>query len=493
VDLDIDACYRAFRTRDPRFDGRLFSGVRTTGIYCRPICPARTPKRENMLFFPTAAAAQDAGFRPCLRCRPETAPELAAWHGTSNTVSRALALIEAGALDERSVECLAERLGVGERQLRRLFQTHLGASPIAVAQTRRVLLALQLVHETHLPMTDVALAAGFTSIRRFNEVFQRLFRRPPGALRRADKRTPDVVSTGDIAVLLRYRLPYDWHGILAFLQARAIAGVEVVAGNRYARTIEIDGEHGLVTVAPTSGNALKATIRFPRLSALPRIIARLRRVFDLAADPQAIGAQLAEDALLAPLVAVRPGLRVPGAWDGFELAVRALLGQQITLKAAVRLATELVDAYGEPLSIPNPTIAELTHVFPHPERLAAANLSALKMPVKRVQALKTLAAAVTSDPNLFGPGTEPTACTKRLRAMAGIGEWTAQYIAMRELREPDAFPADDLVLRRALADREGRRLTSREVIARAERWQPWRAYAAQHLWAAMAEPRSPNA
>jgi AraC family transcriptional regulator of adaptative response / DNA-3-methyladenine glycosylase II len=492
VDLDLDACYRAFRTRDPRFDGRLFSGVRTTGIYCRPICPARTPKLENMLFFPTAAAAQDAGFRPCLRCRPETAPELAAWHGTSNTVSRALALIEAGALDEGNIECLADRLGIGERQLRRLFQTHLGASPVAVAQTRRVLLALQLVHETDLPMTDVALAAGFTSIRRFNEVFQRLFRRPPGALRRAGKRAPAALSAGKVTVLLRYRMPYDWHGILAFLHARAITGVEVISGHRYARTIEIDGRHGLVMVEPAAGHALKATIRFPGLAALPRIIARLRRVFDLAADPQSIGAHLAEDGLLAPLVAVRPGLRVPGAWDGFELAVRAVLGQQVTVKAAVRLATELVDKYGDPLSVPNATIAGLTHVFPSPERLASADLTRLKMPFKRVQALKTLAAAVTSDPHLFGSGTEPTECTKRLRAIAGIGEWTAQYIAIREFREPDAFPADDIGIRRALADGEGRRLTSREVIARAERWRPWRAYAAQHLWAAMADSRPKN-
>jgi AraC family transcriptional regulator of adaptative response / DNA-3-methyladenine glycosylase II len=445
-----------------------------------------------MLFFPTAAAAQDAGFRPCLRCRPETAPDLAAWHGTSNTVSRALALIEDGALDERSIECLAQRLGVGERQLRRLFQTHLGASPLAVAQTRRVLLALQLVHETHLPMTDVALAAGFTSIRRFNEVFQRLYRRPPSALRRAGKRAAGVSPTGDVTVLLRYRLPYDWHGILAFLRVRAIAGVEAISGRRYARTIAIDGEHGLVTVEPTNSNALKATIRFPRVSALPRIIARLRRVFDLAADPVAIGAQLAEDALLAPLVAVRPGLRVPGAWDGFELAVRALLGQQITVKAAVRLATELVNAYGEPLSVRNRTVAELTHVFPHPDRLAAADLGALKMPTTRTQALKALAVAVTSDPDLFGPGTEPTECTKRLRSIAGIGEWTAQYIAMRELREPDAFPVDDIAIKRALADHEGRRLTSRDVSARAERWRPWRAYAAQHLWAAMADSRPPD-
>jgi AraC family transcriptional regulator of adaptative response / DNA-3-methyladenine glycosylase II len=486
VDLDLDACYRAFRTRDSRFDGRLFSGVKTTGVYCRPICPARTPKRENMQFFPTAAAAQEAGFRPCLRCRPETAPNLAAWRGTSNTVCRALSLIEAGALDESGVEDLAERLGVGERQLRRLFQEHLGASPVAVAQTRRVLLALQLLHETHLPMADVALAAGFTSIRRFNEVFQRLFRRAPGALRRGGRSATTSASSSDVNIRLRYRPPYDWPAMLRFLQARAIPGVETISSGRYARTIEVEGVHGLVIVEPAAGDALRATIRFSRLSALPIIIARLRRVFDLAADPQAIGAQLAEDAMLAPLVGARPGLRVPGAWDGFELAVRAVLGQQITVKAAANLAGKLVSAHGQPLSLPTGAIVGLTHVFPRAKRLASADLGRLGMPRKRAETLTALAAAVTSDPDMLGAGSHPIECLNRLRAISGIGEWTAQYIAMRELHEPDAFPADDVALQRALTDREGRRPTAREVIVRAERWRPWRAYAAQHLWAALA-------
>lgn len=483
MELDIDACYRAFRTRDPRFDGRLFSGVRTTGVYCRPICPARTPKRENMLFFTTAAAAQEAGFRPCLRCRPETAPNLAAWRGTSNTVSRALSLIETGALDESGVGCLAERLGVGERQLRRLFQEHLGASPVAVAQTRRVLLALQLIHETRLSMADVALAAGFTSIRRFNEVFQGLFARPPRALRRGGRSATALASNGDIDILLRYRAPYDWRAMLQFLEARAIAGVETISSNRYARTIEIEGVHGLVIVEPTKIDALRATVYFPRLSALPTIIGRLRRVFDLAADPQAIGAQLAEDALLAPLVGARPGLRVPGAWDGFELAVRAVLGQQITVKAAAVLAAKLVASYGPRLSLPSVPVDGLTHVFPRAECLACADISELGMPRRRAETVTALAKAVVSDPEILGVGRHPTECLARLRAIAGIGEWTAQYIAMRELREPDAFPADDVGLRRALTDREERRPTPREVIVRAERWRPWRAYAAQHLWA----------
>lgn len=460
--------------------------VKTTGIYCRPICPARTPRRENMLFFPTAAAAQEAGFRPCLRCRPETAPNLAAWRGTSNTVSRALSLIETGALDEGGVDHLADRLGIGERQLRRLFQEHLGASPVSVAQTRRVLLALQLLHETQLPMADVALAAGFTSIRRFNEVFQGLYRRPPRALRRAGRDATAAASRSDVNILLRYRPPYDWPAMLDFLRARAIAGVESISSDSYARTIEIGGAHGFVIVEPAAADALRATIHFPRLSALPAIIDRLRRVFDLAADPHAIGAQLAEDELLAPLVQARPGLRVPGAWDGFELAVRAVLGQQITVKAAARLAAKLVAAYGAPLSLPAVSVAGLTHVFPRPEALASADIASLGMPRSRAETLTSLARAVLSDPGILGVGQHPVECLKRLRGIRGIGEWTAQYIAMRELREPDAFPADDVGLQRALRGGEDRRPTPREVIVRAERWRPWRAYAAQHLWAASA-------
>jgi AraC family transcriptional regulator, regulatory protein of adaptative response / DNA-3-methyladenine glycosylase II len=484
MDLDSDACYRAFSTRDPRFDGRLFAGVRTTKIYCRPICPARMPKRENMTFYPTAAAAQEAGFRPCLRCRPETAPELAAWRGTSNTVSRALALIDAGALDQAGIDRLAGRLGVGERQLRRLFRQHLGASPVSVAQTRRVLLAKQLIHETRLPMADVALASGFGSIRRFNEIFQRLIGRPPSALRRVTAADLSSGPKGEVMIVLGYRPPYDWPAMASFLKARAIPGVEVVSSDRYARTIEIDGVHGVVAVEPASDNALRVAIRFSRLSALPTIIARLRRVFDLAADPQAINAQLAEDLVLAPLIAARPGLRVPGAWDGFELAVRAVLGQQITVAAAVGLAGKLVARYGRPLTGTGLATAGLTHVFPRPEHLASADLTVLGMPRMRAATLTSLASAVVADPQVLGAGRSLTECVMQLRELPGIGEWTAQYIAMREMRESDAFPAGDICLLRALTDSEGERPTSRALLARAERWRPWRAYAAQHLWAA---------
>jgi AraC family transcriptional regulator of adaptative response / DNA-3-methyladenine glycosylase II len=493
MDLDIDACYRAFRTRDTRFDGRLFGGVRTTRIYCRPICPARMPKRENMAFYGTAAAAHEAGFRPCLRCRPETAPDLAGWRGTSNTVSRALALIDAGALDEAGVDCLAERLGVGERQLRRLFRQHLGASPVSVAQTKRVLLATQLIHETHLSMAEVALASGFGSIRRFNEVFRRLFGRPPGALRRVTVAPLPSALPGEVIILLRYRPPYDWPAMVSFLKARAIRGIEVVSSNRYARTIEIDGVHGVLAVEPAPGDALRVAIRFPQLSALPTIIARVRRVFDLAADPHAINDQLGEDPMLAPLVAARPGLRVPGAWDGFELAVRAVLGQQITVAAAVGLATRLVARYGLPLRDAGLASEGLTHIFPRPEHLASMDPTALGMPRMRAATLQSLAAAVAADPQVLGAGRSLSECVTQLRALPGIGEWTAQYIAMRELREPDAFPAGDIGLVRAVSDAEGARPTSRELIARAEGWRPWRAYAAQHLWASSSRPQRRHA
>jgi len=487
MDMDDNACYRAIETRDRRFDGRLFVGVTSTGIYCRPFCPAPTPKRANVRFFATAAAAQEAGFRPCLRCRPETSPELAFWQGSSNTVTRALRLIEAGALDEACVDSLATRLGMGERQLRRLFHQHLGASPVAVAQTRRILLAKQLIQDTALPMADVALAAGFGSIRRFNETFQQLFKRPPTALRRGSE-TPPAAARGAVTVKLGYRPPYDWDGIIAFLRTRAIPGVETVSPERYARTIAIGTGRGVITVEPTDGYCLKVTAAFPELRHLPAIIARVRRVFDLAADPVAIGAHLATDPVLTPLVTARPGLRVPGAWEGFELAVRAILGQQITVAAATLLAGKLVACYGEPLP-PADQHPGLTHVFPTPAQVAAADLAAIGMPGARRAALRSLAAAVVADPQLLGPRNSLEAAIAQLRALPGIGEWTAQYIAMRELREPDAFPAADIGLLRAMAGRDGMRPSPAALLQHAEQWRPWRAYAALHLWASEATAR----
>jgi len=491
MDLDDSACYRAVLTRDRRFDGRLFIAVTTTGVYCRPVCPARAPRRQNVRFYPSAAAAQEAGFRPCLRCRPEASPDLAIWRGTSNTVSRALGLIENGALDDGDVVALAERLGVGERQIRRLFKQHLGASPVAVAQTRRVLLAKQLVHDTHMPMGEVAIAAGFGSVRRFNETFRDLYGRSPRSLRRSRGRDVSAEATGEVTLRLAYHPPYAWDEMLSFLATRAIPGVESVRGQLYARSIALQGQLGAIFVEPGDGTFARVSVRFPKLSALPTIIARVRRVFDLMADPVAIGAHLAEDKTLAPLVSLRPGLRVPGAWDGFELGVRAILGQQITVPAARRLAGELVAAYGEPLRDAHANAAGLTHVFPDAARVATGDLSRLGMPGARLKALRSFADAIVADTALLGDGRSLEEAVARLRGLTGIGEWTAQYIAMRQLREPDAFPSGDVALMRALATADGRRPTPNEMLKRAEHWRPWRAYAAVHLWTSLAPAPSP--
>jgi AraC family transcriptional regulator, regulatory protein of adaptative response / DNA-3-methyladenine glycosylase II len=481
---DREVCYRALQSRDSRFDGLIFVGVSSTGIYCRPVCPARTAKYENCSFFGSAAAAQEAGFRPCLRCRPETAPDMASWRGTSNTVSRALALIAEGALDGNgnNVDKLAERLGLGERQLRRLFLQHLGASPISVAQTRRVLFAKQLIHETRMPMTEVAMAAGFGSLRRFNETFRNLFQRPPSALRRKNSARHEEK---DVTLRLRYRPPYDWDSILDFLRARAIPGVEIVGGERYLRTVEVDGRMGSIEVTHLPDRqSLGVSIRFPDVRSLPSIVARVRRLFDLGADIETIDDHLSGDPVLAPLVAQRPGLRAPGGWDGFEIAVRAVLGQQISVVAARRLAGQLVALHGRPVPKSFLIHTALSHVFPTAKQLVSASSIGLAMPVARLTALKAVAEASLADPNLFRPFGSIEETVTRLRTIRGIGEWTAQYIALRAIREMDAFPATDIGLLRGATSINGEKTTPANLLSRAESWRPWRAYAAQHLWAA---------
>jgi AraC family transcriptional regulator of adaptative response / DNA-3-methyladenine glycosylase II len=477
-------CYRALQSRDARFDGLIFVGVSSTGIYCRPVCPARTAKPENCTFFASAAAAQDAGYRPCLRCRPETAPDLASWRGTSNTVSRALALIAEGALDgsEKSVEKLAERLGLGERQLRRLFLQHLGASPISVAQTRRVLFAKQLIHETRMPMTEVAMAAGFGSLRRFNETFLNLFHRPPSALRR---KTSAKHEEKDVVLRLRYRAPYDWDCMLGFLRTRAVRGVEMVEEDRYLRTVELEGKLGSIEVTHLpERQSLGVRIRFPDVRLFPAIVARARRLFDLGADIETIGDHLSGDPVLAPLVAKRPGLRAPGGWDGFEIAVKAVVGQQITVVAARGLAGQLAALHGR--AVPRSFLIhpDLSYAFPTAKRLAAADSLGLGMPAARSAALKAVAEAALADPNLFRPFGNIEETVARLRAIRGIGEWTAHYIALRAIREMDAFPATDIGLLRSVSSMDGAKTTTANLLSRAESWRPWRAYAAQHLWAA---------
>lgn len=478
-----EACYRALQGRDARFDGIIFIGVSSTGVYCRPVCPARTPKFEHCTFYRSAAAAQEAGFRPCLRCRPETAPDLASWRGTSNTVSRALALIADGALDgpENTVEKLATRLGMGERQLRRLFIQHLGASPIAVAQTRRILFAKQLIHETRMSMAEIAAAAGFSSLRRFNECFLNLFQRSPRTLRTGN--VADI-SGKHVVLRLRYRPPYDWDNMLAFLKARAIPGMELVEQRHYLRTIEIDGDLGSIAVAHLlKEHSLEVTILFPQVKALAAIVTRLRRLFDLGADIEMIDHHLSTDPALAKLVKQRPGLRAPGGWDGFEVAVRAVLGQQISVAAARQLASRLVELHGRCVPERLRVHPLLSRAFPEARRLSSVASLGLGMPAGRLLGLKAVADATVANPNLFRPlgGLEETLA--QLKAIRGIGEWTAHYIALRATRESDAFPATDVGLLRGAAAIEVMEVTPANLLHRAEAWRPWRAYAAQHLWA----------
>ncbi len=486
---DKATCYKALQSKDTRFDGLIFVGVKSTRIYCRPVCPARTAKYENCTFYGSAAAAQEAGYRPCLRCRPETAPQFASWRGTSNTVSRALALIAEGAMDgERSsVEKLADRLGVGERHLRRLFLQHLGASPIVVAQTRRVLFAKQLIHDTAISMTEVALAAGFSSLRRFNEVFHDLFHRPPSSLRRKSAANPPQV-TGGTVFRIRYRAPYDWDSMLEFLRARAIPGIETVEDSIYKRTVEIGGRRGFIEVKHLPfKDSLCVTIHFPAVQAMQEIVNRVRRLFDLGADIETIDEHLSLDMDLGSWVAKRPGLRAPGGWDGFELAVRAVLGQQVSVQAARQLAGKLVALHGRPIAhtiLPN----GLTHVFPTAAHITKTTDLGVGMPKSRLQTLKAVAQASVDDPRLFQPSGDVDEAIAKLIAVPGIGDWTSQYVAMRAIREVDAFPASDIGLLRGAEKVLGESLTPpltpKSLALRSESWRPWRAYAAQHLWAA---------
>lgn len=471
---DYDVFERARRSRDARFDGRFFIGVRTTGIYCRPICPANPPRSENVTFFPTAAAASEAGFRPCLRCRPECAPGSPAWAGTSTTVQRGLRLISEGALDDGDVESLAERLGVTARHLRRLFAKHVGASPLAVAHTQRLHFAKRLIDETALSMQAISVAAGFGSVRRFNDTFRKTYGRPPGDLRRGSAaQNPG----GSLNVRVPYRLPYDWQQILGFYAGRATPGVERTDEDRYRRTIAAGGKVGSIEVRDV-GDALSLTVRSLGTEALFGLVQRVRSMFDVDAPVDDIGAHLAQDRTLSRYLRRNKGVRVPGAWDGWELTVRAVLGQQVSVKAATTLAGRVAERYGEPVDIDDWPDARL---FPDPERLSRARLEKLGIVAVRAQAIRDLARACVRGDISFDTAQDAAGFCERLCAIRGIGDWTAQYVAMRVLKDPDAFPASDLGLLRAF-DVEGRRMRPAELLTRAERWRPWRAYAALLIW-----------
>jgi AraC family transcriptional regulator, regulatory protein of adaptative response / DNA-3-methyladenine glycosylase II len=482
---DHETCYRAISSKDSRFDGRLFTAVLTTGIYCRPVCPARLPQSGNVHFYPSAAAAQEAGFRPCLRCRPETAPDTPAWRGTSATIGRAMRLIEEGALDDRNVGHLAMRLGMGDRQLRRLFIKHIGATPIAVAQTRRFLLAKQLLHETRLPMAQVALASGFGSIRRFNEVFQTLFKRAPMDIRRGLADEVAHEAGGEIALRLRFRPPYDWDGVVNFLQQRQYADVEGFVGTDYCRSFFIDGTSGIVRVGQGGTDWLSVRVTCESLACLPKVITKVRNAFDLAADPAAINEDLTKDALLASVVARRPGLRVPCSWDGFEGVVRAVLGQQITVKAAIALGNRFVQNFGQALPANLSLSGVVKRRFPDPIHVAAADMGFMPMPKSRQRTISAVAHAFVDQPDLLQGDVAEV--QKRLAALAGIGPWTLDYIALRVLRDPDALPATDVALVRAISQLNGRATSPAQLSAMGHDLQPWRSYAAQHLWASLGD------
>lgn len=476
VTLDPRRCYRAMLARDARFDGRFFIAVRTTGIYCRPVCPVRPPKLENVTFVSCAAAAEAAGYRPCMRCRPETAPGTPAWMGSSAVVARALRLIDDDALDGDDVEAFAGRLGIGGRQLRRLFARHLGASPGEVARVRRVHFARALIDETDLSMTQVALSAGFRSIRQFNHAVQATFRASPTALRR--RRTREAAG-GALVVRLPYRAPYDWDAMLGFLGPRAVPGVERVTDGVYERVIALGEDTGTVAIARgTDDRHLQMRVRLPGTAGLIRVVDRARRLFDLAADPHEIARHLRRSPRLRPLVAARPGLRVPGAWEPFELAVRAVLGQQVTVRGATTLAGRLVAAFGRSVDT---GVAGLTHLFPTPAALADADVERIGMPRARAETIRGLARAVDDGSLVLDATGGLEATVERLVAVPGIGPWTASYVAMRALGEPDAFPAGDLGVRKALGNGAGP-LRESAVRTIAEAWRPWRAYALLHLW-----------
>jgi AraC family transcriptional regulator of adaptative response / DNA-3-methyladenine glycosylase II len=474
--IDDDVCYRALVARDSRFDGLFFVGVKTTGIYCRPVCTAKTPRRERCRFFVSAALAEQAGYRPCLRCRPELAPGQAPVDTVRTLAQTAAARIEAGALgNDGSLEDLAASLGLSSRQLRRSMRRELGVSPVQLAQTNRLLLAKRLIAETQLSLTEVAFTAGFDSVRRFNALFRSHYRLTPGALRRSSARPP---AADCLRLTIAYRPPLDWHALLRFLSARAIPGVECVTGDRYQRTVCVGAHRGWLCVAPIAGrNLLSVDLATALAPALPPILVRLRNLFDLDARPDLIAGQLALDPLLAPWIQRQPGLRVPGAFDAFELGMRAILGQQVSVRGASTLAGRLVRQFGEAIETP---LACLSRVAPSAEALAtirSAALASIGLPAARAESLRNLANAVARREVDLEPGVDPTAMVAKLVKLPGVGPWTAEYIAMRALRWPDAFPASDLGLVKASG------LKSAKVLAKtAERWRPWRAYAAMHLW-----------
>ncbi|AHX62335.1 AlkA N-terminal domain-containing protein [Aeromonas media] len=467
--LTREQCHAARLARDARFDGRFFTGVLSTGIYCRPICPARAPHEHNVRYFRFAAAAEQHGLRPCLRCRPELAPSQSG--DLPPLVAQVLARIERGELAEHSLGALAAQAGITERTLRRQFEQHLGASPKQVEQTRRLLLAKRLLTETRLPITDVAFASGFASIRRFNDAWHQAYGLTPGALRKQEGGAPAQTPQASLQLQLMYRPPFDAQAMLAFYRLRAIPGLERVDEHGYERRHRVGEQEGLVRIEPLEGNRLRLTVQDLPPSALPDILYRVRRMWDLDADMVRIGKQLGQDSLLARIQGRWPGVRLPGGWDEYEVMLRAIVGQQVSVKGAITIMGRLVAR----------TLAQFgTAQLPTQAQLCELNLDGIGMPGSRIRTLQGLASALAS-----GKLTLGSASDEQLLALPGIGPWTVAYWRLRCGLDTDAFPASDLVLQKALGG--GTKLPVKEVETRSAPWQPWRAYAASWLWHAMSE------
>jgi AraC family transcriptional regulator, regulatory protein of adaptative response / DNA-3-methyladenine glycosylase II len=478
MQLDAEHCHRACETKDARFDGWFFAGITSTGIYCRPSCPARTPKRENRRFFPTAAAAQLAGFRACKRCRPDASPGSPEWDTRADLVGRLMRLIADGVVDREGVTGLAAHVGFSERHVHRCLVDAVGAGPLALARAQRAQAARILLETTELHMAPVALAAGFSSVRQFNDTMREVFASTPSELRRRGK-----PRAGDgITLRLPYRGPFEAAELIAFLGTRAVPGVEeITEDGAYRRSLRLPHGAGIAELKPAEDH-VHATLHLDDLRDLGPAVQRCRRLLDLDSDPQTIADHLSGDQLIGPLVKAAPGRRVPGHVDANELAVRAVLGQQVSLAGAATLAGRLACEYGEPLARP---LGGITHLFPSAEALATAEITG--MPASRVRAIKAL---VTSDIDL-STGADRDLAQRRLLALPGVGPWTVSYIAMRALRDPDAFLPSDLGIRKAL-ERLGQDPSTAGALKLAERWRPYRAAASQHLWSLLTKPQAAN-
>jgi AraC family transcriptional regulator, regulatory protein of adaptative response / DNA-3-methyladenine glycosylase II len=472
--LDPTACYQALRARDVRFDGRFFVGVSSTHIYCRPVCTVKAPKQGNCTFYPSAAAAEVAGYRPCLRCRPELAPGNASVDATARLAHAAAGLVEDGLLNEVSIEQLAGRLGVTDRHLRRVFQSELGVSPVEYAQTHRLLLAKRLLTDTPLSITEVAMASGFGSLRRFNALFRSRYRLSPSHLR---KHLAGAGTAEELSFQLGFRPPLDWERLVGFLAKRSIDGVEHIEGARYLRTVRFaqgGKQHtGWVAVSPAKRKpAVEVRMSASLVGAIPSVLSRVKRIFDLTCNPAEVSAALGDLAL------PHPGLRLPGAFDGFEVAVRAVIGQQITVKAARTIVGRFAACFGEPIETPHG--AALRTLFPSPARIAQVGYSEIAangILAARSRTIIALARALAEGTLVLEPGADVDDTIAALRTVPGVGEWTAQYIAMRALSWPNAFPHTDYGVLKAMGEKD-----PRTALARAAEWQPWRAYAVMHLW-----------